>query len=271
MFRLPGTAVLLAQASQEPEGEPSATTPAEAPPPGEEPTAAVEKEEPTSVVEENTPTASEDQLKTEESTYRRGAIVLGLGGGYWPNLHNVVPNPNVFNPDAIGRPQPWGITIELSGHGRLAHWDNWDLFIGGDLGFFNNENTKSFPTTPGSTETSRLLSQMIYFTPSMKLYYHTPHIRPFIGAGAGVYLLELAARTEFGTLLEQFVNKTAFGGYMSAGIDIPIKLSPQTGLVLRIEDKLHFVNFGSLGDFSPSSGSLTGPINMIQVCIGLVF
>jgi hypothetical protein len=199
--------------------------------------------------------------------YRRAAFAVAFGGAYWPNLHKVEPNPAIFDPNAVGNPNAWGVSIELAGHGRIYHKDEWDLLIGFDLGFINNENTKTFDTpgtTPG-TEKSRVLAQTIYFTPSVKLYYHTRIMRPFIGAGAGVYFLELAARTETGALLEQFVRKDAFGGYLSIGVDIPIK-----GLLLRLEDKFHMVDFGSLGNFSPGSGSLTGPINMIQIGIGFV-
>lgn len=269
--RLSETFLLLAQEPLEPQGEPSAITPTEAPPSTEESTGGVSEAEPVSITEDQPPAVPEEQAKQEEWSYRRGVFALAGGAGYWPNLHDVVPNPNIFNPDAIGRPQTWGFNFELAGHGRLAHWGNWDLFIGADLGFLNNENTKTFQATPGSTETSRLLSQMIYFTPSMKLYYHTRYIRPFIGAGGGAYFLELAARSETGALVEEFVHKTAFGGYVSAGVDIPIRLTQGIGLVLRIEDKFHLVNFGGLGDFSPSSGNLTGPINMIQIGIGLAF
>jgi len=208
---------------------------------------------------------------SDVSLYRRAAFAVGIGGAYWPNIHRVEPNPAIFDPNAVGSPNAWGISVELSGHGRIYHEDEWDLLIGADLGFISHENAKTFDTpgtTPG-TEKSRVLAQMIYITPSVKLYYHTGMMRPFIGAGVGGYFLELAARSERGELLQQFVKKETFGGYLSIGVDIPIKLGG-IGLLLRLEDKFHMVDFGSLGTFSPSSGSLTGPINMIQVGFGFV-
>jgi hypothetical protein len=183
-----------------------------------------------------------------------------LGGAYWPDVHRVEPNPAIFNPAAIGRPNLWGLSVELAGHVRVYTRDRWDLLLGADLGFVNMENSKSFdtPGTTSGTEKSRLLTQLIYATPSVKLYYHTQIARPFVGAGIGGYFLELAARTERGILIEQFVKKQTFGGYVSVGIDFPIRI------------ELHWADFGSLGNFSPSSGGLTGPINTIHIGLGLV-
>jgi hypothetical protein len=87
--------------------------------------------------------------------------------------------------------------------------------------------------------------------------------------GIGGYFLELAARTERGALIEKFVKKQSFGGYVSVGIDLPIRIGG-FGLLLRLEDKLHWADFGNLGNFSPGSGGLTGPINTIHIGFGLV-
>lgn len=196
---------------------------------------------------------------------------MALGAAYWPDIHRVEPNPAIYDPVTIGQPNLWGISVELAGHIRVYSRNRWDLLLGADLGFVSMENTKSFDTpgtTPG-TEKSRLLTQLIYFTPGVKLYYHTNIARPFVGAGIGGYGLELAARTERGAVIETFKKKGAFGGYVSAGIDIPIRIGG-FGLLLRLEDKLHWADFGSLGDFAPSSGSLTGPINTIHIGFGLV-
>lgn len=242
---LPGHPLLVAQAGGEENQEPVS-------PPGDDASAEGESQE------------------REASRYRRIALAIAIGAAHWPNVHNVEPNPAIFNPDAIGRPNAWGISVELAGHLRVYTKDRWDLLLGADLGFVNMENSKSFDspgTTPG-TEQSRLLTQMVYFTPSVKFYYHTGVARPFIGAGIGGYFLELAARTERGELLEKFLKKEAFGGYASLGVDMPIRLG-SFGLLLRLEDKFHLVDFGSLGNFSPSSGSLTGPINMIQFGFGM--
>jgi hypothetical protein len=50
------------------------------------------------------------------------------------------------------------------------------------------------------------------------------------------------------------------------GVDL-IAFDTQTGWNwrVRLEDKIHLVNFGSLGSFSPGAGNLSGPINVIQV------
>jgi hypothetical protein len=42
-------------------------------------------------------------------------------------------------------------------------------------------------------------------------------------------------------------------------------------VVLRLEDKVHYVDFGHLDHFTPGSGRLTGPINVITVGLGYAF
>jgi hypothetical protein len=39
--------------------------------------------------------------------------------------------------------------------------------------------------------------------------------------------------------------------------------------VLRIEDKLHYADFGRLQHVTSDSGRLTGPINIIQIGLAL--
>lgn len=215
--------------------------------------------------------------ESERQRSPKNLIALAMGAGYWPNLHKVQPDPSVFDPNVFGRPNAWGINIELTYHRQIAHWRNKDLFLGADLGFLNNENEKTFQERDMDSKTTRtvrearLLSQLIYLTPSAKLMFGQPRSwRWFAGGGLGLYGLELAAKDEFGVEVERFaekkVKKQAFGGYVSIGTDIPVFRS-QSGweFRLRLEDKLHYVNFGDLGQFAPGSGDLAGPINMMQL------
>jgi hypothetical protein len=98
--------------------------------------------------------------------------------------------------------------------------------------------------------------------------------RPFIGGGMGLYLFYFEARLEdsIGGTTREEVDKAAFGGYVSLGFDIPLQKSGK-GVVLRIEDKVHLVDFGKIEKsvFSTGSGGLHGPINVIQIGIAYGF
>ena len=218
--------------------------------------------------------------ESERRRSPRNLFALAMGAGYWPNLHKVQPDPSVFDPNVFGRPNTWGINVDLAYHRQVAHWRDKDLFLGVDLGFLINENEKTFRErdmdsgTIRTTREARLLSSLFYLTPSAKLMFGPPGSwRWFAGGGLGLYGVELAVKDEVGAEVERFVEKkvekTAFGGYVSIGTDIPVFRS-QSGweFRLRLEDKLHHVDFGNLGPFAPGSGDLAGPINMIQ--FGLV-
>ena len=98
----------------------------------------------------------------------------------------------------------------------------------------------------------------------------------FLGAGGGYYQLDLSESdeiphptcTNFGPCFEtkRSLNKSAIGGYVSLGVDL-VAIRTESGWEwrVRLEDKVHLVNFGSLDSFSPGVGNLSGPINVIQI------
>ena len=236
--RVPGTELLLAQVVDPPiESEGSTGEPAKTPPPAKR--------------------------------FPRAMLTISLGAGYWPSLGKLEPDPAVFDPNSIGRPVPWGISIDFALDVRAHHWKDWDLFLGGEFGFLLNENKKTFNPDPESSSLdARLLSSLLHLTPSVKLVRHYEKVRPFIGAGFGLYSLELSKKTETGALIEKKEDKSTVGGYVSLGLDIPLK-SDGLGWIVRIEDKVHFVDFGQLGPFTPGTQNLTGPINVFQIGIAL--
>lgn len=74
--------------------------------------------------------------------------------------------------------------------------------------------------------------------------------------------------TSFGPCFEtkRSLNRSAIGGYLSLGLDLAA-FHTESGWVwrLRLEDKVHLVNFGSLDSLSPGAGNLSGPVNAIQI------
>jgi hypothetical protein len=93
---------------------------------------------------------------------------------------------------------------------------------------------------------------MLHFTPTVKLVRRYEWLRPYIGAGAGLYLLELSIKTETGQEGNRELKKSAFGGFVAVGIDIPFKRTLPS-VVLRLEGKVHYVDFGHLDHFTPES------------------
>jgi hypothetical protein len=98
----------------------------------------------------------------------------------------------------------------------------------------------------------------------------------FLGAGGGYYQFDLSESvnippptcTSIAPCFEtkRSVNTSAVGGYVSLGVDLAA-FRTESGWVwrLRLEDKIHLVNFGSLDTFAPGAGNLSGPINVIQI------
>lgn len=233
----------------------------------------------TAPTREETPVASNypgSTGSTEERFFPRGIAALSFGAGYWPGLHNVQTT-LPFNSQEAGRPRAWGGNVEFALHFKAYSWDSWKLLLGGDLGFLFHRNTKTFNvrTFPsGDIEKARFVSTLINMTPSLKLMGDYQYVRPFIGGGMGLYLFYFEARLEdsIGGTTREEVDKSAFGGYVSLGLDIPLQKGGK-GFLLRIEDKVHVVDFGKIEKsvFSTGSGGLHGPINVIQIGIAYGF
>ena len=78
-------------------------------------------------------------------------------------------------------------------------------------------------------------------------------------------MVDFVEKLPDGDEIYEFAGKETIGGYLSAGVGFP--LLPPDRLILRIEGKVHFVNFGDLGVFAPGSGDLKGPIYIFQAGI----
>ena len=212
----------------------------------------------------------------EERSFPTAIAALALGAAYWPSLHDIqtgLPS----DPNAGGSPRAWGGNVELAFHFNAYHWNRWNLLMGGDLGFLFHRNTKTFKVQEvqtGDIEKARFVSTLIHVTPSLKLIGDYQYLRPFMGAGMGLYNFTFSAHLEdsLGGEIKREVDKNAFGGYVSLGFDIPFQKSGK-GFLLRIEDKVHFVDFGKINNnvFSTGSEGLRGPINVIQLGIAYGF
>lgn len=144
-------------------------------------------------------------------------------------------------------------------------------------GFLFSKDQEAFGTQPstGTPGKGVLKSMMWYAGPSMKFMMGKGRLKYFLGGGVGYYSLRLSevdhilppACTSIAPCesTRREITRSAIGGHVSLGIDLAV-FQTQSGLQwkVRLEDDIHLVNYGSLDNFSPGVGGLSGPINVIQ-------
>lgn len=212
----------------------------------------------------------------EEPT--KNLVTLALGAAIWPSLGNKEFGTTSATTNPPGHFSSAGFAFETAYHRHIAHWERGDLYLGGEFGGFIFDNQGSGDTTQSSTSpvTGDLDARVWYAGPSIKFMMGQGRFKYFLGAGGGYYHLDLSESdeiphptcTNFGPCFEtkRSLNKSAIGGYVSLGVDLAA-FRTESGWEwrVRLEDKVHLVNFGSLDSFAPGAGSLPGPINVIQI------
>jgi len=123
-------------------------------------------------------------------------FAVSTGVSYLPDLSAIEPHRALINPERFGRFDAWGFNFEVAYHRQLVQWDSADLYIGGDVGLFTHGNTKKFDVRffpSGETTQGEVFARGFYLTPSAKVVLKRSHSwRPFLGAGAGYYLVDFA-------------------------------------------------------------------------------
>jgi hypothetical protein len=212
----------------------------------------------------------------EEPT--KNLVTLALGGAIWPSLGNKEFGTTSPTANRPGQVSSAGFAFETAYHRHVAHWERGDLYLGGEFGgfIFNNQGSGDTPQSSTSPITGDLDARVWYVGPSIKFMMGQGRVKYFLGGGGGYYHLDLTESNEiprpictnFGPCFEtnRSLNKSAMGGYVSLGIDLAA-FHTESGWIwrLRLEDKVHLVNFGNLDSFSPGAGNLSGPINVIQI------
>lgn len=203
---------------------------------------------------------------------------LALGGALWPSLGN-----KEFGTTSAathpGHVSSGGLAFEIAYHRHIAHWERGNLYLGAEFGafIFNNKESGETPqSSTGQPIKGDLDARVWYVGPSIKFMMGEGRFKYFLGAGGGYYQFDLSESdeiprppcTNLGPCFEtkRSLNRSAMGGYGSLGVDW-VAFHTESGWEwrLRLEDKIHLVNFGRLDSFSPGAGHLSGPINVIQV------
>jgi hypothetical protein len=208
----------------------------------------------------------------------KNLITLALGGAIWPSLGNKEFGTTSATANSPGHVSSTGFAFETAYHRHIAHWERGALYLGGEFGAFIFDNEGSGDTTQPSTSpiTGALDARVWYAGPSIKFMMGQGRFKYFLGAGGGYYQLHLSESdeiprppcTNFGPCFQtnRSLNKSAIGGYVSLGVDlVAFRTESEWEWRVRLEDKVHLVNFGSLDSFAPGVGNLSGPINVIQI------
>jgi hypothetical protein len=237
--------------------------PGEAPPPGE------------------TAADSSEPIPLPEQSYKepvKNLTTVALGGALWPSLGNKEFGTTSASTQP-GHVSSVGLAFESAYHRRIAHWKLGNLYLGAEFGGFtfnNKDSVDSSQPSTGQPIKGDLDARVWYAGPSIKFMMGEGRFKYFLGAGGGYYRLDLTESdeipqptcTNLGPCFEtkRSLNRSAMGGYASLGVDLAA-FHTESGWEwrLRLEDKIHLVNFGSLDRFSPGAGNLSGPINVIQI------
>jgi len=213
------------------------------------------------------------QVPYIEPRLKKHFFAFMIGASYWDNLHNIKPGIAVSDPEKFGQFETWGYNLEISYHGYVTQLLGNELRVGIDFGLFFHQNEKHFDVVflpSGRRIDASLNSRGLYLTPSVRwLIGPRGFTRFYLGAGAGYYGVDFVEQLSDGMEVNEYFEKSTIGGYLSVGLNIPLLRNNPDRLALCLEGKVHFVNFGSLDDFAPGAGDLTGPIYMLQ--LGLSF
>jgi hypothetical protein len=205
-----------------------------------------------------------------EQSYKeptKNLFTLALGGAIWPSLGNKEFGTTTATANRPGHVSSAGFAFETAYHRHIAHWERGDLYLGGEFGafIFNNQGSGDTTQPSASPITGDLDARVWYAGPSIKFMMGQGRFKYFLGAGGGYYQLDLSESdeiprptcTSLGPCFEtkRSLNKSAIGGYVSLGVDLAA-FHTESGWEwrLRLEDKVHLVNFGSLDSFAPGAG-----------------
>ena len=213
------------------------------------------------------------QAPNMEPRVKKNFFTFMTGANYWDDLHNIEPGIAISNPEKFGQVKVWGFNFEISYHRYVMQLLGCELRVGIDFALFFHQNENHFDAVflpSGKKIDGSLNSRGLYLTPSVRwLIGARGFPRCYLGAGVGYYGVDFVEQLSDGMEVNEYFRRSAIGGYLSAGLNIPLLRDNPDRLALCLEGKVHFVNFGSLDDFAPGAGDLTGPIYMLQ--LGLSF
>jgi hypothetical protein len=193
-----------------------------------------------------------------------------LGASYWNGLGNLDPTGVTPIPGGFGDFDRWGFAFDMGYDRVIKRGTKADWTLGLELGWSTFENDGNGLATPYST----ISSSFFYVAPVTRLLWHvSPTVTVSPGVGAGYYAFSIDEYDTYyygwwwgysGRTLNQ---DSAFGGFASLGVDF--HLSPANAI--RIDNKVHFVEFDGLESLMPNETTVRGPIWTIEIGFVLAF
>lgn len=165
-----------------------------------------------------------------------------LGGSLWPGLREVALPPKGYEALELGRFHTTGGNLELGLYRRLRRTSDGELQVGGEFGVWWHESASRRTFTDFSqrmTIQGQAAANGGHLTGSVRHVWGRGRVTPFLGLGAGWYLLVF--KETFGSVVSDTdARANAFGGFLTAGLEVR-GASP---FAFRSDAQVHVLSFG---------------------------
>ena len=189
-------------------------------------------------------------------------FVFEVGGAYWNELGSLSTAGSGFSPDQFAGFDRWGFNFDFSYEHQARIDRGNELTVGLEFGFstFRNDGQGVFGDTSIDANQFRI-------TPTAHLYFPVGDgvlLAPSVGIGA-YYLGVFENDYYYGWWYNghKLHDEWALGGFV--GLNLDIEVGPSTDL--RIDNRLHYAEFGRVDSLLPAQSSLDGPIYIIEIGI----
>lgn len=189
-----------------------------------------------------------------------------LGASSWPALRNVAIPPGGYEVLELGGFNPTGGNIEMGLYRPRRSVADQELQLGCEFGVWWHEGGKQ--TTflePARRLTLRgqAAANGGHVTGSARWFWPRAGIAPFVGIGAGWYLLVF--KETFGDMVVDTSARTnAPGGFLTAGLEV----RGASGFAFRTDAQAHLVSFGGA---SLRGQRVSGPVYTLRIGASLRF
>ncbi len=165
-----------------------------------------------------------------------------LGASVWPGLRDVSIPPSGFEVLDLGRFQTTGGNLEMGLYRAYRTTPDRELQAGGEFGVWWHGSGNRTTFTDMSLRT-RIQAEPAanggHLTGSVRVVWAGPRVAPFVGLGAGWYML-VFKETFDAAVVDTHVRANAPGGFLTAGLEVR-GASPFS---FRADTQVHFVSFG---------------------------
>lgn len=209
-------------------------------------------------------------LETLPAERPRNYVDFMFGASYWGGLGDLDPSGVSPVPGQFTDFDKWGFAFDIGYDRVVASGAHSDWTLGLELGWNTFDNDGSGLASPYSDITAG----MFYITPVTRWLLHlsdTVTIAP--GVGAGYYGFSVVETETYyygwwwGYASRTLNQDSAFGGFVSLGLDFHLN----EAAILRIDNKLHFVEFDGLQSLLPNETRVDGPIYTLEIGFALAF